>query len=81
MDQIIVEDLQIYAYHGVYQQENEKGQNFYVSVVLDTDTRAAGMEDDLGSIEPGKHPGIVLLEGVDMNAMKIGGDTRARRLV
>ncbi len=42
---------------------------------------ALGMEDDLGSIEPGKHPGIVLLEGVDMNAMKIGGDTRARRLV
>lgn len=48
MDQIIVEDLQVYAYHGVYQQENEKGQNFYVSVILDTDTRAAGMEDDLG---------------------------------
>ena len=46
-DQIIVEDLQVYAYHGVYQQENEKGQNFYVSVVLDTDTRAAGMADDL----------------------------------
>lgn len=48
MDQIIVEDLQIYAHHGVYQQENEKGQNFYVSVVLDTDTRAAGVADDLG---------------------------------
>ncbi len=48
MDQIIVEDLQIYAYHGVYQQENEKGQNFYVSVILDTDTRAAGKADELG---------------------------------
>ena len=48
MDQIIVEDLQIYAYHGVYQQENEKGQHFYVSVILDTDTRAAGMADELG---------------------------------
>lgn len=48
MDQIIVEDLQVYAYHGVYPKENEKGQNFYVSVILDTDTRAAGMADDLG---------------------------------
>ena len=48
MDQIIVEDLQIYAHHGVYRQENEKGQNFYISAVLDTDTRAAGMADDLG---------------------------------
>lgn len=47
-DQIIVEDLQIYANHGVYRQENEKGQNFYISAVLDTDTRAAGMADDLG---------------------------------
>ena len=47
-DQIIVEDLQIYAHHGVYRQENEKGQNFYISAVLDTDTRAAGMADDLG---------------------------------
>lgn len=48
MDQIIIEDLQVYAHHGVYQQENEKGQNFYVSVALETDTRAAGMADDLG---------------------------------
>lgn len=47
MDQIIVEDLQVYAYHGVYPQENEKGQNFYVSAALDTDTRAAGMADEL----------------------------------
>lgn len=48
MDQIIVEELQVYAYHGVYPEENEKGQNFYVSVVLDTDTRAASVADDLG---------------------------------
>lgn len=47
MDQIIVEDLRVYAYHGVYRQENEEGQNFYVSVILDTDTRAAGLSDDL----------------------------------
>lgn len=47
MDQIIVEDLRVYAYHGVYPQENEEGQNFYVSVTLDTDTRAAGLSDDL----------------------------------
>ena len=48
MDQIIVEDLQIFAHHGVYQHENEKGQNFYVNLILETDTRAAGMTDDLG---------------------------------
>ncbi|MCM1268607.1 MAG: 2-amino-4-hydroxy-6-hydroxymethyldihydropteridine diphosphokinase [Bacteroidales bacterium] len=48
MDQIIINDLQVYAHHGVYQQETEKGQNFLVSVTLETDTRAAGMTDDLG---------------------------------
>lgn len=48
MDQIIIEDLQIYAHHGVYQQETEKGQNFLVSVTLLTDTMAAGRTDDLG---------------------------------
>lgn len=47
MDQIIVEDLQVYAYHGVYQQEREKGQNFYINITLDMDTRPAGMSDDL----------------------------------
>lgn len=48
MDEIIIKDLQVYAHHGVYQQETEKGQNFLVSVTLETDTRAAGMTDDLG---------------------------------
>lgn len=48
MDQIIIKDLQVYAHHGVYQQETEKGQNFLVSVALETDIRSAGMTDDLG---------------------------------
>ena len=29
MDQIVIENLRIYAHHGVYREENEKGQNFY----------------------------------------------------
>ena len=40
MDQIVIENLQIYAHHGVYREENEKGQNFYLNVVLETDTRS-----------------------------------------
>lgn len=47
MDKIIIEDLQIYAHHGVYPKENETGQNFYVSAELETDTRRAGVMDDL----------------------------------
>lgn len=47
MDQIKIENLQIYAYHGVYRDENEKGQNFYINAILETDTRKAGILDDL----------------------------------
>lgn len=47
MDQIIIENLQVYAHHGVYREENEKGQNFYINAVLETDTRNAGTLDDL----------------------------------
>ena len=45
MDEIIIENLKVYAYHGVYKEENEKGQNFYVNAVLYADTRKAGKED------------------------------------
>lgn len=47
MDEIIIENLQVYAHHGVYREENEKGQNFYVNAVLYTNTSKAGKEDDL----------------------------------
>jgi len=47
MDEIRIEGLKIYAYHGVYAQENETGQDFYVNAVLYTDTRAAGRQDAL----------------------------------
>jgi dihydroneopterin aldolase/2-amino-4-hydroxy-6-hydroxymethyldihydropteridine diphosphokinase len=47
MDQIIIENLQVFAHHGVYSEENEKGQNFYINAVLETDTRKAGILDDL----------------------------------
>ena len=47
MDQITIENLKVFAYHGVYPEENEKGQNFYVNAILETDTRRAGILDDL----------------------------------
>ena len=47
MDQIIIENLKIFAHHGVYREENEKGQNFYINAVLETDTVRAGTLDEL----------------------------------
>lgn len=47
MDEIRIDNLEVYAYHGVFPEENEKGQPFFVNAVLYTDTRAAGLADEL----------------------------------
>lgn len=47
MDEIRIDNLEVYAYHGVFPEENEKGQLFFVNAVLYTHTRAAGLADDL----------------------------------
>lgn len=47
MDEIRIDNLEVYAYHGVYPEENAQGQEFYVNAVLYADTRAAGLQDDL----------------------------------
>ena len=46
-DEIRIEALQIFAHHGVYDFETENGQNFFVNAVLFTDTRKAGITDEL----------------------------------
>lgn len=47
MDKIYLEHLEFYAYHGVFEEEKEKGQTFYVSVVMDVDLNEAAVNDDL----------------------------------
>lgn len=47
MDEIRIDNLEVYAYHGVFPEENKKGQHFYLNAVLYTDTRKAGKTDEL----------------------------------
>lgn len=47
MDKIKIENLEVFANHGVFAEETKLGQKFLVSAVLYTDTRCAGMTDDL----------------------------------
>ena len=47
MDKIIIKELNIYANHGVYDEEKEKGQNFYINASFYMDTYFAGLTDDL----------------------------------
>lgn len=44
-DEIRIEKLEVYAYHGVYPEERKRGQIFLVNTVLYTDTHRAGAED------------------------------------
>lgn len=47
MDRICIDELKIFAHHGVFEHENINGQNFYVNAVLYVDTEKAGMTDEL----------------------------------
>ncbi|MGI6010135.1 MAG: 2-amino-4-hydroxy-6-hydroxymethyldihydropteridine diphosphokinase [Ruminococcus sp.] len=47
MDKIYIKNLELFAKHGVFPEENVLGQKFVVSAVLYTDIREAGRSDDL----------------------------------
>ena len=47
MDKIFIENLKVFAYHGVFPEEKREGQNFYVNAVLEIDAEKAGIADDL----------------------------------
>lgn len=46
-DEIRIEQLEVYAYHGVFPEEKREGQTFLVNAVLYTDIRKAGRSDQL----------------------------------
>lgn len=46
-DRIALRGITAHAHHGVYAFERERGQTFSVDAVLDVDTRAAAVSDDL----------------------------------
>ncbi len=47
MDKIKIKDLELFANHGAFPEENVLGQKFLISVTMYLDTREAGMSDDL----------------------------------
>jgi dihydroneopterin aldolase len=46
-DDVFLESMRFYGYHGVNPEERVQGQRFLVDVRLTTDLRGAGMSDDL----------------------------------
>ncbi len=49
MDTISITDLEIFAYHGVLEEEKKLGQKFLISLQLSLCVRKAGVNDELGS--------------------------------
>lgn len=46
-DEIRIERLEVFAHHGVFAEEQERGQIFHVNAVIYTDIHRAGLEDNL----------------------------------
>lgn len=47
MDQIRIQDLEVYAKHGVYAEENILGQQFLVSLTMNIDLSKPGQTDEM----------------------------------
>ena len=49
LDKIEIKELEVFANHGVYPEENVLGQKFVISATLFTRTRLAGLTDELSA--------------------------------
>lgn len=47
MEQIVIEELEVYGHHGVYEQEKKDGQIFVVDCVMDVSFGEAAVTDEL----------------------------------
>ena len=47
MDKIIIKGLEVFAHHGVYENEKSKGQKFVINAEFDVDTLTASFSDDI----------------------------------
>lgn len=45
---ILLENIEIYAYHGVFEQENRVGNHFVINVKITVDVAEACLTDDIG---------------------------------
>jgi dihydroneopterin aldolase len=46
---VLVEQLDVHAYHGWYEHEGEFGQSFLIDLEFEADIAAAARDDDLGA--------------------------------
>ncbi|WNJ91962.1 dihydroneopterin aldolase [Bosea sp. 685] len=57
---ILIEKLDIYAYHGFFSEEERLGQRFTLDLLLETDLRSSAISDSLAdTVNYGKVVGVV----------------------
>ena len=60
-DRILLQGIQFYGYHGVYDEERRLGQRFLVDVELRLDVSGAASEDDVSAtVDYGQVQAVVL---------------------
>lgn len=60
-DRILLQGIQFYGYHGVYDEERRLGQRFLIDVELRLDISGAAAEDDMaGTVDYGQVHAVVL---------------------
>ena len=47
MDKMFIRDLELFGFHGVFEEEKRLGQKFIISLELDLDLKSAGRSGDL----------------------------------
>ncbi|MBS0633106.1 MAG: dihydroneopterin aldolase [Verrucomicrobia bacterium] len=48
MDRLILRDLRFFGYHGIFPEENKRGQHFAATLELELPLAPAGRSDDIG---------------------------------
>ena len=52
MEQIAIEGMKFFAYHGYYKEERQKGNHFVIDIIVDVDfTKAAKKDSIIGTID------------------------------
>ena len=84
MDTIEIRKLKVFAYHGVYDEEKEQGQFFYISAKMHLDLRASSVSDDLSetvSYETAAHLIEDVVTGEKWNLIEAVAETVASELL
>ena len=51
MQKITIKNIEIFGYHGVYDEEIKNGQYFYINLIYSFDFKIDSVEDEIMSVQ------------------------------